>query len=110
MRGQHGGMGFHSGVRGIVLDANVQGHHPKHFPYAFRWAHGLAPALQQALPPAAAERSAQPASAGDVATQLTKQDARLAAEAMTQPANAPTSRMAAAEQVAIKPEQKPTGQ
>ena len=40
----------------------------------------------------------------------TRQESRLAAEAMAQSANAPTSSMAAAEQVATRPAQKPTGQ
>ena len=71
LHGKHGDMGFCNGVQGHVLKTHVKGHDPKHFPHAFRWAHGLAPALQQTLPPAAAEHWARPATAEDFAPQPT---------------------------------------
>ncbi len=133
VHGYHGDMGFCLGVQGHMLNTYVGGHDPKHFPYAFRWEHGLAPALQQTLPPAAAEHWARPATAEDFAPQPTPAehgaaqddiahlerqatqrqhtelpDTRLAAEAMTQPVHAPTPRPAPAEQVATRPAQTPS--
>jgi hypothetical protein len=35
VHGQHGDMGFRSGVCGNVLDTFVQGHDPKHYPYYY---------------------------------------------------------------------------
>jgi len=100
--GMPGDLGIHIGVRGDVLDNHVEGHDPKHYPYAFRWTHGL---LLQTVSPPAAEQWADAAAAEDVATEPAGQDARAVAEAMTQPANAPNSRLAVAEHIAILEQQ-----
>jgi hypothetical protein len=134
LHGNHGDMGFCNGVRGHVLRTLVHGHDPQHYPYAFR------ALSKQTLPPAAAEHRARPAAAEDFASQPTPADsaaapaagqrqpplescasseelhpetstaASAAAEAMTQPANAPTSSSAPAEQVATMPAQEPSQQ
>ncbi len=93
VHGKSGDMGFHSGERGNVLATQVDGHDPRHFPYAFRW--GRAPS-------AATEHRACSVDAEEIATEPAKEDKPPSAKVMTQPADVPTSLPAAPEQVATR--------
>ena len=101
VHGQSGDMGFFAGVRGHVLSTMVKGHDPKHDPYAFKWVHKSR--VLQRVVPADAEDVVPELAIYSEHSQWVCHEGRwilafpTSAQPMMQPADAPTSHVAAAE-------------